>query len=609
MRLNLPNIQHGGEDARLLYEAATLKSTHVKQSAYGYGTAGDVAFTLPKMFDPSRRGMFSSYGVYGGELDVLSFDENEEIRKKVLLGCRNIAKTHAVANACVSIYSRFPVQGLKLQHKDPEFERFYTELFLEDLDFENFLIDIGKSFWVDGTVFVYGNWSDSLGLWVGEDLLDPLTMDIRRVPFASEDSVYLIPQDELKEIARGQSPEGVLFRQRFPEMADAINKGEDIPISNDRVIVLANKDRPSDLWGTPQMLRAWNTFRLEDRMNSAMQATADRMYAPLVMFNVGGTLPDGTPMIPSAAMLSAFRDNLDAALASDFRMIVTHSGVTSQEVIRRDTMNSFKLDMDMYDAKVLLAYGLSESILKPQSGTYATSAMELQVATQLMSSYQKMLVSVYNKQAAFVAEAHEHYETDGGEIVTERREVWDEETESYVVKDVPKLSYPRMSFDVINFRDEQKEREFRMALRNAGVPISDNDIAIGVDIDLKDSEEKYQEEQIRKKVLESERETAIMNATMKKGNVVPPDTLAYMEKGIPPFKFKKIVDDFKEKDDDDYDRFDEKLDNHIEDSITDYDEQLEETTIDTLAPEDTSFSGEMESYVPQRPEESSERLS
>lgn len=546
MRLNLPSAGNSGDEARMLYAAATMGSTHssYKAASYGYGMNGDVAFTLPKLFDPSRHGMYSSSGVYGGDIDILAFDENEEVRRKVLLGCRNIAKTHAVCQAAVNVYSRYPIVGCRLVHKDPEFERFYTELFLEDLDFENVLIDIGKSFWVDGTVFVYGNWSDSLGLWVGEDLLDPLTMDIRRVPFSDDDLVYLIPQDDLKEIARGQSPEGILFRQKFPEMAEAIVRGEDIPISSDRVTVLANKDRPSELWGTPQMLRAWNTFRLEDRMNSAMQATADRLYAPLIMFNVGGTMPDGTPFIPSAAMLDAFRGNLDAALASDFRAIVTHSGVTSQEVIRRDTMNAFKADMDMYDAKVLMAFGLSESILKPQSGTYATSALELQVATQLMTSYQKLLISVYNKQAAMVAEAHEHYEKDNGEIVVEKREVWDEDSQSYVVKDVPKLSYPHMEFDVVNFRDEQKEREFRMALRNAGVPIADDDIAIGVDIDLSDSEAKYEQEQVRKKINESKREASVMNATLEQGIPVPPDTVVYMDKGIAPFRYKKLLEDF-----------------------------------------------------------------
>lgn len=453
---------------------------------------------------------------------------------------------------CIEVYSRYPLVGLDLQHDDPEYERFYKELFLEDLDFANFLTDVGKVFWVDGTAFIYGNWSDSLKLWVGEDIMDPIDMRIRRVPFVGEDLVYMHPSDSLKEFARGQTVEGRLFREQYPDMAQSISKGEDILMSSDRLTMIANKDRTTEYWGTPVMLRAWNTLRLEDRMQSAMQATADRLYAPLVMFTVGGQLPNGDTFIPSAAMLDAFRGNLDAALASDFRAIVTHDGVKASKVIRGDRMNNFKQDIDMYDERIFMAWGLTSSILKPQNGTYATTALEFQLASQLLASYQKTLVSIYNKQAAFVAEAHEHYEYEKkGEqrkLVFERKEMWDEDANggegAWVVKDVPKLSYPKMTFDVINFKDEQQERKFRMELRNAGMPIADDDIAIGVDIDLEASAQKYQSEQIRKKVMESERETAIFKATLEQGVTIPPDTKKYLELGIPPLQYKKLIDEF-----------------------------------------------------------------
>ena len=561
MKIDLPSNTNmtDAADARTLIASATAGSTHSMYKSAAYTGGPDVAFALPRMFDPARRGMMANnmYGTSGTGLDILRFDDDPYVRQQVILACRNIAKTHPVTNAAINVYSRFPIQGIRLQHADADIERYYTELFLEDLDFFDFFIDLGRSYWTDGTAFVFGNWSEDLGLWVGEDLLDPLTMDIRRIPFVAEDLIYMIPQPELKEFVRGQTPEGMMFRQKFPEMADAIATGEDILLSSDRVTVIANKDKPSDLWGTPNIMRSWNTLRLEDRMQAAMQATADRLYAPLIMFTIDGQLPDGTQYIPSAAALDAFRSNLDAALASDFRAIVTHSGVQSNEVIRRDTMNSFKQDIDMYDERIFMAWGLTPTILKPDKGTYATSALEFQLVTQLLSSYQKTLIKVYEKQAAFVAEAQEHFEYekkgDSMQVVKEKREVWNEESGTYEVKEVPKLSYPKMVFDVINFRDEQKEREFRMALRNAGVPIADSDIAIGVDIDLKDSADKYQEEQIHKKVQEAEREDAIFRATMKQGITVPPDTKKYLDSGIAPMDFQDVLEKFKTEGSDEYD--------------------------------------------------------
>ena len=556
MKVNLPQPRSAAtaQDARMMYAAATVHSTRSK-------TAGmDVQFALPRMFDPARNGMGGSQNrSFGSGYDLLRFDEDEEVRRNILMACRNIMKTHPIMHACCEIYSRYPVQGIDVRHSDPEYERFYRELFIEDLDLKSFMVNLGKVYWTDGTAVAWGNWSDSLGLWVGQDILDPLSVDIQRVPFVDEDMVYMVPQDGLKELASGQTVQGQEFRRRFPEMANRIKLGKDILLSNDRVTVLANKDRPSDIWGTPVTLRCWNTLMLEDRMNAAMRATAERLYAPLTMFTVGGQLPNGQTFVPTASMLDAFRNNLDAALASDFRAIITHDGVKAQEVIRGDRMNNFKQDADMYDDRIMMAWGLSPAILKPQAGNYATSALEFQLAAQMLSSYQSTLISFYEKQAAMVAEAHGHYEYekkgDTLKTVTEQKEIWDETHRNedgshgaYVVKDVPKLSYPKLKFDVINFKDEQEERKFLMELRKAGVPIADEDMAIGVDIDLRDSASKYNDEVVEKSVSEARNANAVFKATMEQGYVVPPDTKRYMESGIPPVTLTKIVERYRDND-------------------------------------------------------------
>ena len=554
MRLNLPKNNPVSVSGSMVYEAATLASTHssTQRTAGLYAVGGDVQYTMPRVWDPATYGMAGDTRMMSG-FDILRFDEDAAVRQHVIMGLRNIAKTHPVVRSCVEVYSRYPLQGLRLQHSNSEYERFFTELFLEDLDYETFLTDLGKSFWIDGTAFAFGNWSDDLGLWVGEDILDPLMMDVRRVPFMAEDSVYLIPTEDMKALAKGTTPEGQLFIRNFPELAQSIALGKDIPISSDRVTMIANKDRPSDLWGTPVLLRCWNTLRLEDRMNSAMQATADRLYAPLTMFTVGGNLPDGTQYIPSAAALEAFRANLDAALSSDFRAIITHSGVQAQEVIRSDRISNFKNDMEMYDDRIFMAWGLSPSILKPQNSNYATTALEFQLVSQMLSSYQKVLAKVYEKQAALVAEAQEiyEYEKKGDEIKTiyEQREVWDENANDgeggFVVKKVPKLAIPKLRFDVVNFRNEQQEREFLQALKQQGLPIADGDLAIGVDIDLEDSAEKVIAETKKKKLNESRMNLSIFRAALEQDLPIPPDVRSYMESAIPPEEYQALVEKYR----------------------------------------------------------------
>ena len=162
MRMKLPssNLPIDGNDVRMAYNAATIHSTHTGSTKEAF--ANDVQFALPKIWAPQRRGALTAYGQYG--TDILRFDEDATVRNEILLACRNIYKTHPVISAAVNVYSRYPIRGVRVEHRDPDLQRFYEELFLQDLAFEDFFMDIGQTFWVDGSAYVFGNWSDELGL-------------------------------------------------------------------------------------------------------------------------------------------------------------------------------------------------------------------------------------------------------------------------------------------------------------------------------------------------------------------------------------------------------------------------------------------------------------
>ena len=549
IRVNLPEQKpkDDSDKVRMLYEAATLGSTHSDGTrTAGIGT-GSPSFALPKRWDPSRRGMQTNYGAYGTD-DLLSFDTNKQQRDRILMACRNIMDTHPVVSSCIEVIARYVVQGIRLIHKDPDLQRFYTELFLEDLDFQNFLIQVGESYWCDGMAYVYGEWSDDLKVWTAEDILDPTGVQIVHTPFGIEDTFELVPNRELMRNITSGGANSEKFRQMYPEMYNLIAAGHNVPLSNDRMTFIALKNRPSKTYGTPPMLKAWNTLRLEDRLQNAMEATADRLYAPLIMFTVGGKLPNGDNFIPSANALDAFRDNLDLALSSNFRAIVTHDGVSSQEIVRSgNNMSAYKQDLDMYDERIFEAFGLSDAIMKPQSGAYATSALEFQLTSQILSTYQKTLIGIYNRQAAMVAEGQKHYlKDDQGEVIYDRRLQWNSETGEDEVIKTPKLDFPEMQFDTINFKDEQQERQFMMTLKNAGVPISDSDLAVGVDVDLESSREKYNDEQIQKSVDEARVQESIFNATLKQGLPVPVSTAQYYNNTIPNSDAVDVLNKFRD---------------------------------------------------------------
>ena len=99
-------------------------------------------------------------------------------------------------------------------------------------------------------------------------------------------------------------------------------------------------------------------------------------------------------------------------------------------------------------------------------------------------------------------------------------------------------------FNNIDFKDEQNERDFRMKLKQAGVPIADSDIAVGVDFDLDASRDKFNDEQIEKSVDEARVQSSIFNATYKQGLPVPAETAAYFKDGITPEEYESLVKKF-----------------------------------------------------------------
>jgi hypothetical protein len=441
---------------------------------------------------------------------------------------------------CLEVYARYPTAGAHLECKNKDVNDFFEQIFFEDLDYENFLIDVGREYWQYGEVFANGVWDDSLGIWTEEELLDPRQMEIIRVPFSSENLLKFVPDEEMKRIVMGNDVAGRIFCEENPEFAELVKTGQDIIISPDRCVHLANKDSVRDMHGTPVALRAWNTLRLEERLQSAMLATADRMYAPLLLFSLGGNLADGSPYIPSPNAISTFRSRLDAALSSDFRALITNQFVNVQEVIRGDKMANFKNDIDMYDDRLFMAWGLSSSILKPSSGPYATSAMEFELASQMLRSYQKCLCELYNRRAAFVAEANEIYDYDiiGGVKVdkTEWREVWDEDANDgeggFVVKEAPKLLFPELRMETINFNTTEKTRDFLMQLQKQGIPVARQAFFMGTDIDYRATAEQASQDAIHDAVQEAEEHAAIFRACTEKGIPVPPATAKYLKEGI-----------------------------------------------------------------------------
>lgn len=413
---------------------------------------------------------------------------DEGHRHKLHKWLRLYYATHYLIPLLVDIFTRFPLVGAHLECKDPKLQEFYEDLFFNQLNYEDFLVSLGREFWVVGEAFPLASFDESLKVWEREELINPEDVVIENFPILGSQQLKLAPPDYLKRLAQTKNPpkEYRLLDANYPELIPYLLKGEHIPVSGVLMRQVANKLNDWDDHGTPILLRGLRTLLHEEKLLASQDAIAERLYSPLLLAKLGiMDMGDGQPpWIPGPEELESVRDDLDLALSSDFRLMVHHFGLELESVFGREQMPRLGDDFDRIEKRLMQVFGVNPSLLSAGSGgqPYASSALQAEFMNQMLRTFQKMLKEHFRQRAMVVAEAQGHYdyEQKGQTRVELYEEIveYDEDFNKRIVE-VPKLLVPTLEFETLDMRDEATERQFMQSLRQLGVPISDQRLMVG----------------------------------------------------------------------------------------------------------------------------------
>jgi hypothetical protein len=482
------------------------------------------------------------------------FSQNEELAK-VRAFCRLLYQTDPVIGACVDIFSKFPVMGWSLESKDAKLEDFYGELFFNDdddngIDYDEFLVDIGREYFVSGEAWPFATFDEDLGIWSDEELLNPDDIKVERSPFLKEPRYFIRLPWTIRQILQTRQPawEYNKLIQEYPELAAYTSENAYMPVSNVLLKQLKFKGDTFNIRGLPLLTRAMRSMLQQEMLNTAMDAIADRLYTPLILCKLGASASDlGTsvPWIPTDDDLENFELALDAALAADFRALVYNFGVEMLPVLGRENMPDLTPDFERIEDRVLMVFGLSRSLLigAQEGQTYAADALNRDLVTMLMSRYQKFLARHFRQRALIVAEAQEHYDYEerNGQryVIMEEVLETDEETGEKHIVEQPRLLVPRLRFRTLNFKDEDVTRQFIEALRASGIPISMRTRTRDLGLELDEEIERSKDEAVETTVGEQETRKRIYTQLRDAGLPIAPDLLQdFMPKaqevGVPP---------------------------------------------------------------------------
>jgi len=480
------------------------------------GMGGDVYAAIPRFYHPEE---------WFRQTQIPYDMKDDKHRFELYRWLDFFYKTHWLIPMLVDIFTRFPLVGLELVSPDKQLTQFYEDLFFDKLDYEQFLVDLGREYWTFGQSFPMGHFNETLGVWEEEELLDTSAVKVRQVPIIGGKQFFVVPDKQLIEIAKKKNPPDLYHNLEtyFPDLLPYLRNEKDIPISDVLLKQVAFKASRRDLYGTPLLLRSLRTLMHEEKLMAMQDAIAERGYSPLLLFKLGTNDmgPNRPPFIPGPAEIQALRNDLDIAFSSDFRVLVHHFAIDAQSVFGRD--------FDRIERRIMQTFGINPNLLAggASSAPYASSALQAEFLSQILRTFQHFLIKHYEQRAKIVAEAQEHfaYEKRGDTRVPITEEILerDPETGEQRIVEKKKLMIPEMRMKVLDLRDEATQRNFLQALKQQGVPIADQTVSMGMHYEFTDELDKVQTEMIQKTVAQQEAKVKTYRILKAKNLPIPPD--------------------------------------------------------------------------------------
>ena len=452
--------------------------------------------------------------------------------------CRLIYTTHYLVPSMIDIYSRFPLLGMEFAHPDKRVNEFFSELFWDGLQYQDFLYSMSREHWLIGDVFALGSWNDGIGAWEADELINPNDVIVAKNRALRTYQYHIKVPEEVKKLVESRQPEKeyAMLMAMYPDVVEYARRDVEIPVSDVIMKSLPYKSNPWAEHGTPILMRAFRQLMMEESLQASMEAISDRLYSPLILATLG--LPDADqdgPWIPDAEELGSLRDDLAMAINADFRLMVYHHGLQIQNAFGRESMP--RLDQDFYriQANYMMVFGIGSELLQggKSGATYASGALNRELITQMLTTHQHQIKHFVQSRMRAVAERQGFYEyrNVGGHPVPimETVLVVDEETGAQFVEERPKLAIPDIIFQSMSLQDENVERAFMQQLAGMGLPVSFQTFTRNAGIDFEDELETRKKEKIDLVIAEQQVKKDIFDRCFKLQLPIPMEYQAEYE--------------------------------------------------------------------------------
>lgn len=304
--------------------------------------------------------------------------------------------TNGLIQNAISLHSTYPISKLNIKCKDPRVERHFAEM-IEETDLMNVCVGLAQEYWLLGEAFPYAELDERTGKWSRIIIQNPDYITVRQSIVGGDPIISLRPDEQLKKICTGGSPEDIRQRRELnPAIVAYVRKGEPIPLDNLAISHIARKIAPYEIRGTGLPVSCFKQLMLFDKIREAIYTQTSNMINPLTLVKIGG--PDYKPM---PADLELWREAfMQQEYDPDFK-IFTHDAVT----VERIGYNNGILDTSNLTTQLIkeIYTGLMVPSVLMDGGsdtTYANGGVALDVLRQRYMQFRNML-SVWLRRKIF----------------------------------------------------------------------------------------------------------------------------------------------------------------------------------------------------------------
>lgn len=369
------------------------------QTGGGFRGSGDTVMQAPEIYSP---------------LWLSSNMNLPRDRATINAWCRSYFALNPFVNNAISLHSTYPISKLNIKCPNKEVENFFNEM-IEEIDLMNICIQIAQEYWCLGEAFVYSELDESAGKWSRLVIQNPDYMVVNRTAIASEPSIALRPDENLKKIVFSNRPSDVAQRKQLNQhIIDSVKRGQNIPLDNYNVSQLARRISPYEIRGTGLPVCIFKQLMLMDKFRESSYVQADTMVNPTTLIKIGSSGADGFK--PTVADLEAYREQFEAAENNKSFKIFTHDGVA----VERIGFNQGILDTSPSITQLIkeIWIGLEVPSVLADGGadtTYANGGVALDVLRGRYMSFRNMLSAwLKNKIFAPISKIQGFYDIKDG---------------------------------------------------------------------------------------------------------------------------------------------------------------------------------------------------